>query len=170
MTRKELADLGIDSKEIIDAIMKMHGENVESTKTKISELEEKISEKENSIKDLSDKIKSFDGNSEEIQSLQQKVSEYENAEKDRIFKQNINEIKGSKEFYNEFTEKSLIEQLKAEISKPENSGLGTKDIFDNLTKDRTDIFKENKDTTNKLIIPAAAGEQESPKVEFKNFF
>lgn len=170
MTRTELAELGIESKELIESILKINGQNLELSKTKISELESRISEKENSIKELNNKIKSFDGKSEEIQSLQQKVEEYENAEKDRIFNQNINEIKGNKEFYNEFTEKSLIEQLKVEISKPENNGLGTKDIFEMLTKDRTDIFKEDKEPQNQLIIPAAVGEQEAPKVEFKKFF
>lgn len=170
MTRKDLADLGIESKDIIDAIMKMHGENIESNKAKISELEEKISNKENSIKELNDKIKSFDGKSEEIQSLQQKVLEYENAEKDRIFANNINEILGEKQFANEWTEKAIIEQVKAEVYKPENSGKGAKDIFESIIKDRTDIFKEDKEPQNQVIIPAAIGEQEAPKHEFKNFF
>lgn len=170
MTRKELADLGIESKELIESILKINGQNLEAAKSEISILEEKVLEKENSIKKLNDDIKSFDGKSEEIQSLQQKVLEYETAEKDRIFTNNINEILGKKEFANEWTQKAIIEQVKAEVSKPENSGKGAKDIFESITKDRTDIFKEDKDPPNKLIIPAADGEQELPKVEFKNFF
>jgi len=178
MTRKELTDLGIDSKEIIDAIMKMHGENIESNKAKISELEKQISEKENSINELSEKIKSFDGKNEEMKILQDKIVEYENAEQerlraineaeqDRILTENIHEIIGDKEFVNDFTKNSIINQIKSEISKDENKGKGAKDIFESIIKDTQNIFKEPQ---NQVIIPTATGEQELPKATFKNFF
>lgn len=178
MTRKELTDLGIESKETIDAIMKIHGENIESNKSKISDLEKQISEKEKSINELNDKIKSFDGNSEEIHVLKQKVLDYENAEserqrsiqeaeQDRVLTENIHEIMGDKEFVNDFTKISIINQIKSEINKSENQGKGAKDIFESITRDAQNIFKE---TQNQVIIPTAIGEQELPKAEFKSFF
>ena len=178
MTRKDLTNLGIESKEIIDSIMRIHGEDIENNKKKISDLETKIIEKDNSINELSDKIKSLDSKSEEIQLLKQKVSDYEKAEiernnalreaeQDRIITENIKSVIGDKEFVNDFTKSSIINQIKQELQKTENSGKGAKDIFESLTNGVDNIFKE---PSNKVIIPQAAGNQDIKKSEFKSFF
>jgi choloylglycine hydrolase len=46
---------------------------------------------------------------------------------------------------------STIDQVKEELSKAENKGKGAKDIFEAITKDSTDIFKNPQQT--KLEIP-----------------
>ena len=64
-----------------------------------------------------------------------------NALKDKQLTDNILEAIGDKEFVNDFTKKSIIAQIKEELGKQENAGKGIKDIFEGLTKDSTDIFK-----------------------------
>lgn len=47
---------------------------------------------------------------------------------------------GGKKFVNSYTEQGLLGEFKAEIAKPENQGKADTDIYSALTKDRTDLY------------------------------
>jgi hypothetical protein len=47
---------------------------------------------------------------------------------------------GGKKFVNSYTEQGLLGEFKAEIAKPENQGKAGADIYSALTKDRTDLY------------------------------
>lgn len=164
MKREFLAELGLE-KDIIDKIMKDNGDDIEtikSLKADVTNLQAKLEEKEKAITELNENIKSFEGTDETIKALQDKVAGYEKAESerkkaekdaeaDKILTNNILEVIGSKEFVNDFTKDSIIAQVKAELGKAENKGKGASEIFDALTKDSTDIFKNPQQ--QKLEIP-----------------
>lgn len=164
MTRDFLKELGLE-KDTIDKIMSEHGKDIEAGKAKLADVEElksQIADKDKTIADLNQQIKEFDGDAETIKTLQETVKKYEkaeaerkqaekDAENDRILTENIMGVIGDKEFVNDFTKNSIIAQVKEELSKAENKGKGAKDIFDAITKDSTDIFKNPQQT--KLEIP-----------------
>lgn len=176
MTRDFLKDLGLE-KNVIDSIMAEHGKDIEAGKAKqanVEELKAQIEEKDKTIADLNSKIKDFDGNEETIKTLQATVAKYEkaeadrkqaekDAENDRILTENIVGVIGDKEFVNEFTKNSIIAQVKEELGKKENKGKGAKDIFDAITKDSTDIFKNPQQ--EKLEIPPTGGTPGAKEVD-----
>lgn len=47
---------------------------------------------------------------------------------------------GGKKFVNSYTEEGLLGAFKAEIAKPENQGKADADIYSAITKDRTDLY------------------------------
>lgn len=158
MKRAFLEELGLE-KEVVDKIMKQHGDDIEEYKTKnteltnnVSELDNQIKEKDSQITKLGEDLKNVDNGSEEIQKLKDLVKKYEDAEKerkanedkaakDKALTDNILETIGDKEFVNDFTKNSIINQIKEDLGKEENNGKGIKDIFESLTKDADNIFK-----------------------------
>lgn len=159
MKREDLEALGLE-KDVIQKVMALHGDDIEAKKAKITELEDKVKEKdktiqehEGTIKQLGDdidKLKTEGG--DEVGKLKDKIAAFEKAEKerkeaeanalkDKQLTDNILEAIGDKEFVNDFTKKSIIAQIKEDLGKQENAGKGIKDIFEELTKDSTDIFK-----------------------------
>lgn len=47
---------------------------------------------------------------------------------------------GGKKFVNSYTEEGLLGAFKSEIEKPENQGKSDADIYGEITKDRTDLY------------------------------
>jgi len=139
------------SKEEIKAIMKEHGKTI-TTETK--KIEDKylgdIEEYKNTINELKEQI-SKAPKTDEIENLNKKIADYEQKEANRIAKEeaekeeqlltnNILNVFGDKKFTSEYAKNGLLNDIKLELKKDENKGLGIQEIFDNLTKDRTDIF------------------------------
>ncbi|MBQ8288102.1 MAG: hypothetical protein IJX76_04940 [Clostridia bacterium] len=59
---------------------------------------------------------------------------------------------GGKKFVNSYTEQGLLGEFKAEIAKPENQGKADADIYSALTKDRTDLYLNERQNPN---VPGA---------------
>lgn len=158
MKREDLEALGLE-KDVIQKVMALHGDDIEAKKAKITELEDKVKEKDKAIKEhegtidkLGEDLKSAQGNSDDIEKLKKQIDEFKAAEKqrkeaeanalkDKQLTDNILEAIGDKEFVNDFTKQSIIAQIKEDLGKQENAGKGIKEIFEGLTKDSTDIFK-----------------------------
>ena len=159
MKRADLEALGLE-KDIVDKIMTMNGNDIEELKTEnktlkadVEKKDKAIQEHEETIKQLGndiEKLKSDGG--EEVTKLKEKITAYEKAEKtrkeeeakalkDKQLTDNILEAIGDKQFVNEFTKNSIITQIKADLEKEENVGKSIKDLFESMTKDSTDIFK-----------------------------
>jgi len=140
------------SKEEIKAIMKEHGKSITTETKKVEDKYQKdIDNYKNTIDELKEQI-SKAPKSDEIENLNKKIADYEQKEADRIAKEkadkeeniltnNILSIFGDKKFTSEYAKNGLMNDIKLELKKEENKGLGIQDIFDNLTKDRTDIFE-----------------------------
>ena len=159
MKRADLEALGLE-KDVVDKVMAMNGDDIEalknenkSLKADVEKKDKTIQEHEGTIKQLGDdidKLKTEGG--DEVGKLKDKIAAFEKAEKerkeaeanalkDKQLTDNILEAIGDKEFVNDFTKKSIIAQIKEDLGKQENAGKGIKDIFEGLTKDSTDIFK-----------------------------
>lgn len=139
------------SKEEIKAILKEHGKSITVETEKIkNDMQKDIDGYKATIDDLKEQIKNAP-KSDEIENLNKKIADYEKQEADRIAKEqaekeeqtlnsNILTVFGDKKFTSDYAKNGLMNDIKAELKKEENKGLGIKEIFDTLTKDRTDIF------------------------------
>lgn len=156
-------------KGIIAEASKMTTNEVNKIKT---ELEKEITEKDEVIKSLNEDIKKSPS-ADELKSLKSKVADYETKEKERkeeedkkIFEENLNknvlEAIGDAEFVNERTKNAIINEVKTALQDKANVGKSAKDIFETITKDSTDIFK------NKNKLSDMSNIQESKPAEGKS--
>lgn len=132
------------SKEDISKIMK------ESGKVVNTEVEKVKTEYTTTIEDLKSQL-SKAPKSDDIEALKTKIADFEKKEADRVAREekdkqdkiindNILSVFGDKKFTSDYAKTGLLNDIKKELDKEENKGKGIKDIFDELTKDRTDIF------------------------------
>lgn len=135
-------------KGIIAEASKLTTKEVEKVK---EDFGKKITEKDEMIKSLNEEIKKSP-KADELENLKNKIADYETKEKERkeaedkkVFEDNLNknvlEAIGDKEFVNERTKNAIINEVKMALQDKANVGKSAKDIFENITKDSTDIFK-----------------------------
>ena len=160
------------SQEEIKSILAEHGKSVKTETEKVENNMRKENEDlKATIDDLKEQI-SKAPKSDEIESLKSKIADYETKEKERkeeedkkIFEENLNknvlEAIGDKEFVNERTKNAIINEVKTALQDKANVGKSAKDIFETITKDSTDIFK------NKNELKDMSDIQESKPVEGK---
>lgn len=160
------------SQEEIKSILAEHGKSVKTETEKVENNMRKENEDlKATIDDLKEQI-SKAPKSDEIESLKSKIADYETKEKERkeeedkkIFEENLNknvlEAIGDKEFVNERTKNAIINEVKIALQDKANVGKSAKDIFETITKDSTDIFK------NKNELKDMPDIQESKPVEGK---
>ena len=160
------------SQEEIKSILAEHGKSVKTETEKVENNMRKENEDlKATIDDLKEQVNKAP-KSDEIESLKSKIAEYETKEKERkeeedkkIFEENLNknvlEAIGDKEFVNERTKNAIINEVKAALQDKANVGKSAKDIFETITKDSTDIFK------NKNELKDMPDIQESKPVEGK---
>ena len=160
------------SQEEIKSILAEHGKSVKTETEKVENNMRKENEDlKATIDDLKEQVNKAP-KSDEIESLKSKIADYETKEKERkeeenkkIFEENLNknvlEAIGDKEFVNERTKNAIINEVKAALQDKANVGKSAKDIFETITKDSTDIFK------NKNELKDMPDIQESKPVEGK---
>lgn len=139
------------SKEEIKSILAEHGKTV---KTETEKIENKYKADVDSYKTTIDDLKKQIQNapkSDELENLKTRIADFEKKEADRAAREevekadrtltnNILAVFGDKKFSSEYAKNGLLSDIKNELVKEENKGKGIKDIFEELTKDRTDIF------------------------------
>ena len=142
------------SKDEIKLILAENGKVVTNETTKVrEELTKDIDAYKGTIANLEEKIKGAPA-SEDMAKLQKEIDDMKKAEADRISAEkaksedeiltnNIVSVFGDKKFTSEYAKNGLINDIKAEINKPENKGKGISDIFTNLTKDKEGIFESD---------------------------
>ena len=140
------------SKEEIKAILAEHGKSVKTETEKVEiKYKEDIEKYKTTIDDLKGQIEKAPS-SEEMENLKQKITEFETKETERIEQEkatkaeqtlnnNILAVFGDRKFSSEYAKNGLLSDIKAEMKKEENQGKGIKDIFEELTKDKTGIFE-----------------------------
>lgn len=137
--------------EQIDKVMALYGKaigkyekDIETLKSSNKELEDKVTTYETKINEFNESAKDNADWKLKYEELQTSIKEQEAKQKaeeeDKILTDNINALFEGKTFTSEYAKTGLLNDIKAGINKPENKGKGIQDLFDELTKDKTDIF------------------------------
>ena len=139
------------SKDDIKNIMAESGKVVETEKTKVEDNYKKdIDEYKSTIDDLKSQIEKSP-KSEELENLKNTIADMEAKEQkriadekarkdDEILTKNIVEAFGDKKFINEYTKNAIINDIKNGLRDEKNGGKSAKDLFEEYTKDKSDIF------------------------------
>ena len=148
MRREDLAELTDEQKELVmslygKAIAKKDKE-IENLNNSNKELEEKISTYETKINEFNENAKDnadWKLKYEELQtSIKEQEAKKEAEEQDKILTDNIKNLFEGKTFTSDYAREGLMKDIKDGLGKKENKGKGIQDLFDELTKDKTDIF------------------------------
>lgn len=165
MTRDFLRGLELD-KETIETIMYEYGKLTTEAKEKTQELESKVKDYESKISDLSSKAETNTKVQEELDTLKKQIAEEkkqkEQEDLEATLNKNVLEAIGDAEFVNERTKTAIINEVKTALQDKANVGKSAKDIFETITKDSTDIFK------NKNKLSDMPDIQESKPAEGKS--
>lgn len=164
------------SKEEIKQILAEHGKSVKTETEKVeSKYKKDIEEYKSTIDDLKVQIENAP-KSDELENLQKTIADMEAKEQqriadekarkdDEILTNNIIEAFGDKKFVNDYTRNAIINDIKTGLKDINNSGKSAKDLFEEYTKDKSDIFAnpnqvpdmagmgDSEDSTNKKEIP-----------------
>lgn len=173
MKREELEFL---EGEQIDKVMSLYGKAIAKKDKEIEKLTDTKKELEEKVATYETKINEFNENSkdnadwkikyEELQtSIKEQEAKQKAEEQDKILTENINALFEGKTFTSEYARNGLLNDIKSGLNKPENKGKGIQDLFDELTKDKTDIFTnpnqikdmegmdDSEENTNKKEMP-----------------
>lgn len=137
--------------EQVDKVMALYGKainkyekEIETLKTDKEDLESKINTYETKINEFNEKSKDdadWKLKYEELQtSIKEQEAQRKAEEEDKILNDNINSLFEGKTFTSDYARSGLINDIKAGLNNPENKGKGIQDLFNELTKDKTDIF------------------------------
>jgi hypothetical protein len=170
--REFLKGLELDN-ETIDTIMAEHGKIVTKDKEELQTLKSQISElKQNSVDgaDWKEKFEKLDAQMKD-QEAKRKAQE-----EDEILTNNILEVLGDKKFVNDYTKNSIVSEIKTALQDKANAGKSAKDLFENLTKDKTDIFVNENQIKDMPDVKNVDNKQETSNGEgiklnplFKNY-
>jgi len=132
--REFLRGLEFDD-ETIDTIMAEYGKSVTRDKEEIQRLKGELENlRENSKGDWKTKFEELDKRIKEEEALKKAK------EDDEILTKNINDALGKKTFINEYTKNSIINEIKDALKDSANKGKSAKDLLEEITKDKSDIF------------------------------
>ena len=137
--------------EQIDKVMALYGKAITKKDKEIETLKSSKEELENKVATYETKIDEFNESSkdnadwknkyEELQtSIKEQEAKQKAEEEDKILTSNINALFEGKKFTSEYARNGLLNDIKTGLNKPENKGKGIQDLFNELTKDKTDIF------------------------------
>lgn len=148
MKREDLADFTEEQKELVmslygKAITKKDKE-IETLKNDKKDLEDKISTFETKINEFNESAKEnadWQTKYEELQtSIKEQEAKKKAEEQDKLLTDNINLLFEGKTFTSDYARNGLMADIKDGLNKPENKGKGIQELFNELTKDKTDIF------------------------------
>ena len=148
MKREELAELTDEQK---DLVMSLYGKAITKKDKELEALKDEKKALEEKVATYETKIDEFNQNAndnaewktkyEELQtSIKEQEAKKKAEEDDKILTDNINALFTGKTFTSEYARNGLLNDIKSGLNKPENKGKGIQDLFDELTKDKTDIF------------------------------
>ena len=137
--------------EQIEKVMSLYGKaitkkdkEIETLTSSKNELEEKISTYETKINEFNEQSKDnaeWKTKYEELQtSIKEQEAKQKAEEEDKKITENINSLFEGKTFTSEYARNGLLNDIKAGLNNPENKGKGIQELFNELTKDKTDIF------------------------------
>ena len=144
-------DLDFLESEQVDKVMSLYGKaitkkdkEIETLNSSKKELEDKVATYETKINEFNESAKDnadWKSKYEELQtSIKEQEAKKKAEEEDKILTDNINALFDGKIFTSEYARNGLLNDIKNGLNKPENKGKGIQDLFNELTKDKTDIF------------------------------
>lgn len=144
-------DLEFLEGEQIDKVMALYGKaiakkdkEIETLTTNKKDLEDKVKTYETKINEFNESSKDnadWKSKYEELQtSIKEQEAKKKAEEQDKILTDNINAMFEGKTFTSDYARNGLLNDIKSGLNKPENKGKGIQELFDELTKDKTDIF------------------------------
>lgn len=134
--REFLRGLDLDN-ELIDTIMAEHGKLVTKDKEELQTLKSQMKELKENSKNAEELQTKYD---ELVKANEEREAKQKAEEEDKILTNNINALFDGKTFTSEYARNGLLNDIKNGLNKPENKGKGIQDLFDELTKDKNDIF------------------------------
>ncbi len=169
-------DLEFLEGEQIDKVMSLYGKaiakkdkEIETLTNSNKELEDKVTTYETKINEFNESAKDnadWKSKYEELQtSIKEQEAKRKAEEEDKILNDNINALFEGKTFTSDYARAGLLNDIKNGLNKPENKGKGIQDLFNELTKDKTDIFTnpnqikdmegmdDSEENTNKKEMP-----------------
>ena len=137
--------------EQVDKVMALYGkaitkfeEEIATLKNDNDKLEGKIDTYKTKINEFNEKTKEdaeWKSKYEELQtSIEEQEAKQKAQEEDKLLTDNINALFEGKTFTSDYARNGLLNDIKAGLNNPENKGKGIQDLFNELTKDKTDIF------------------------------
>lgn len=137
--------------EQVDKVMALYGkaitkfeEEIATLKNDNEKLEGKIDTYKTKINEFNEKTKEdaeWKSKYEELQtSIEEQEAKQKAQEEDKLLTDNINALFEGKTFTSDYARNGLLNDIKAGLNNPENKGKGIQDLFNELTKDKTDIF------------------------------
>ncbi len=153
MKRDFLESLGIDA-EAIDKIMAENGKDIEGVKAKFADHEE-IKKQLEAANATLEKFKDYDQTKAEVEKYKAelKKSQEESAAKFAAMERSskVKDYLSSKKFVNDITRDAIAAKMGDMLGADESKGKSLDDIFGEITKDKTDILKdENAPTPPKV--------------------
>lgn len=160
------------SKEEIKSILAKHGDYIKIETEKVdNKYKSQLEDNKNTIDDLKKQIENAP-KSDEMESLKKTIADMEAKEEkrladekakqdDEILTNNIVEAFGDKVFVNEYTKNAIIGDIKNALKDVNNSGKSAKDLFEEITKDKSDIFAN----PNQMQDMAGMGDSEQTNVK-----
>ena len=144
-------DLDFLESEQIDKVMSLYGKaiakkdkEIETLTNSKKELQDKVATYETKINEFNESAKDnadWKSKYEELQtSIKEQEAKQKAEEEDKILTDNINALFEGKTFTSDYARNGLMNDIKNGLNNPENKGKGIQDLFDELTKDKTDIF------------------------------
>ena len=132
------------SKEDIKGILAESGKivNTETDKLK-DEYKKTIDDLKEQVKNApsSDEITNLKNTIADMEAKEQKRLEDEKAKRDdELLTNNIIAAIGDKQFVNDYTRNAIIEDIKKGLKEENNGAKSAKDLFEEITKDKSDIF------------------------------
>lgn len=144
-------DLDFLESEQVDKVMALYGKaiakkdkEIETLTNNKKELEDKVVTYETKINEFNESAKDnadWKSKYEELQtSIKEQEAKKKAEEEDKILTDNINALFEGKTFTSDYARNGLMNDIKNGLNNPENKGKGIQDLFNELTKDKTDIF------------------------------
>lgn len=144
--REYLKDLDLDT-DTIDIIMAQYGKLVTKDKEEIQSLKEEL-------KNLKENSNSSEELQKKYDELVKEKEEAETKKRDEELTKSILEIAGEKKFINDYTKNSIVSEVKQALGNEANKNKTTKDLFEEITKDKEGIFEN----PNKPVDMASTNE------------
>lgn len=144
-------DLDFLESEQVEKVMSLYGKaiakkdkEIETLTNSKKELQDKVATYETKINEFNESAKDnadWKSKYEELQtSIKEQEAKQKAEEEDKILTDNINALFEGKTFTSDYARNGLMNDIKNGLNNPENKGKGIQDLFDELTKDKTDIF------------------------------
>jgi alanyl-tRNA synthetase len=149
MKRDFLESLGIPT-EAIGKIMAENGKDIESTKAKYADYDDLKKQLETANETL-EKFKDYDQTKADVEKYKEelKKSQEESAAKITAMERSakVKDFLSTKKFVNEITRDAIATKMGEALGEDTSKGKNLDDIFGEITKDKSDIFKDDSKPT-----------------------